>query len=165
MLIPGLEVAITGSIDRLDLLQLPDGGQRAVITDFKTGRLPDKASAQVLKGGAEVQRLVYSFAVQALLQLAPEAIEPALLYAREARRLPFPEPTGGASDVLKDAILHARALLLAGAAVPGAGTWDPPRGDEFRCALPAGHARGYHGRKEAAATARLQPLEALWTHP
>ena len=165
VLIPGLEVAITGSIDRLDLLQLPDGGQRAVITDFKTGRLPDKAGTQMLKGGAEVQRLVYSFAVQALLRLAPEAIEPALLYPRALQRLLFPASPDAASEVLKDAIQHARELLRAGAAVPGAGTWDPPRGDEFRCALPAGHARGYRGRKEAAATARLQPLEALWQHP
>ena len=147
------------------MLALPGGGQRAVITDFKTGRLPDKAGTQMLKGGAEVQRLVYSFAVQALLKLPPAAIEPALLYPRAARRLPFPESPDTASECLKQAILHARELLLGGAAVPGAGTWDLPRGEEFRCALPASHARGYRGRKEAAANARLRPLETLWSHP
>ena len=63
VVIPETTVAIGGSIDRLDL----DGaGTIARVTDYKSGKPPGKKQP-VLKGGAELQRCLYAYAVRSLV--------------------------------------------------------------------------------------------------
>jgi len=68
VLIPGTNIRIQGSIDRLDLT----AGRNAVrVTDYKTGREPKQADSIVLRGGAELQRAIYASAVRHLVPEAP----------------------------------------------------------------------------------------------
>ena len=74
--IPGTGIRIQGYIDRLDLA---GDMKRARVIDYKTGRLNRKMADVVVKGGSELQRCLYAFAVKTLLR--PEVkVEAALLY-------------------------------------------------------------------------------------
>ncbi len=74
--IPGTGIRIQGHIDRLDL----DGDMtRARVIDYKTGRLDRDMADVVVKGGSELQRCLYAFAVKNLLGAKVE-VEAALLY-------------------------------------------------------------------------------------
>jgi hypothetical protein len=66
--IPGTNIRIRGSIDRLDLRSAPDAVQ---VSDYKTGVEPKNASQIVFRGGAELQRVIYACATR---QLLPEII-------------------------------------------------------------------------------------------
>ena len=60
--IAGAGFGIAGYIDRLDISA---DGRRALVRDYKTGRVP--RDDIVLDGGKELQRCLYAFAVKALL--------------------------------------------------------------------------------------------------
>jgi hypothetical protein len=74
--IPGTGVIIQGQIDRLDL---SDDNRQARVIDYKTGRLSRDMADVVLKGGTELQRCLYAFAVRTLLG-SNVKVEAALLY-------------------------------------------------------------------------------------
>ena len=77
VVIPDTMVAIGGSIDQLDL----DGaGKIARVTDYKSGKPPGKKPL-VLKGGAELQRCLYAYAVRSLVP-AVEDVQTRLLFPR-----------------------------------------------------------------------------------
>jgi hypothetical protein len=76
--VPGTGLRIGGRIDRLDLSA---DGARARVVDYKTGRHPGDFQ---LRGGRELQRCLYAYAVRALLAGAEE-VEAALLYPSRAR--------------------------------------------------------------------------------
>ena len=75
--IPGTDLSITGLIDRLDI---SGDGTQARVTDYKTGRIPK--STIVVNGGAELQRCLYAYAVQALVGSSVD-VAARLLYPRD----------------------------------------------------------------------------------
>jgi hypothetical protein len=95
--IPGTGIRIGGSIDRLDLA---GDRSRARVTDYKSGRL--KGRPPQLKGGAELQRCLYAYAVTVLLAERPQ-VEAQLLYARkdgQGLQLENPEAKGRVEAVI-----------------------------------------------------------------
>ncbi|MSQ69373.1 MAG: PD-(D/E)XK nuclease family protein, partial [Gammaproteobacteria bacterium] len=96
--IPGLNVLIRGKIDRLDLSDLPGGATKALLTDYKTGDSPPGGRACVLRGGAEVQRALYRYAVTALL--APGQIAAQLHYLKDDQELLLEGASSATDDLL-----------------------------------------------------------------
>ncbi len=151
--IPDTGFSIRGHIDRLDVSA---DGRRALVRDYKTGRVPKDDI--VLDGGKELQRCLYAFAVKALLG-DKVAIEASLLYPREERDLRLDDPDA----TLRTLIGHlqaARANLASGGAVMGEDTGNAY--DDLAFALPANSGAIYRPRKEAAATARLGDAAQIW---
>jgi RecB family exonuclease len=74
--IPGAGIFIQGHIDRLDL---SGDGTRARVIDYKTGQLRAKMAEVVIKGGSELQRCLYAFAVKTLIGQDVD-VDAALLY-------------------------------------------------------------------------------------
>jgi hypothetical protein len=80
VVIPGTDLRIGGSIDRLDLAA---AGDVARVTDYKSGKPPRNGSEPVLRGGAELQRCLYAFAVRSLLPVV-NSVSSRLLYPKAA---------------------------------------------------------------------------------
>ena len=80
VVIPGTDIAIGGSIDRLEL---SGAGSSARVTDYKSGRPPGRRKEPVLKGGAELQRCLYAYAVSTLVTGVND-VEARLLYPKGA---------------------------------------------------------------------------------
>ena len=154
--IPDARFRIAGRIDRLDISA---DGSRAHVRDYKTGKPPKDPF--VLKGGRELQRCLYAFAVQAMLG-EELTIDASLHYLRDGQRLALDDPR----ETLREAASYlrdARASLVSGAAVPGPDTGGDF--DDLAFALPANAAATYRVRKEAAATARLGAATRIWEAP
>jgi hypothetical protein len=153
--IPGTDIHIGGTIDRLDL---SGDAAAARVTDYKSGKAP--IIPPVLKGGAELQRCLYAFAVATLIPNV-RTIQTRLLYPRALREnepglFPLPE----AAAVVEQAtafFVEARRLVAQGNALCGEGV-DPTRG----FALPASASEWYLPKKRAARNERLGTLPALW---
>ena len=99
--IPGTGIVIQGQIDRLDL---SGDDRRARVIDYKTGGL--NMADVVVKGGAELQRCLYAFAVRTLLGQEID-VESSLLFPRapEGEQALFSLPDVGATlDLLAGAI-------------------------------------------------------------
>ncbi len=147
---------IAGYIDRLDISA---DGSRALVRDYKTGRVP--RGDIVLDGGRELQRCLYAFAVRSLLG-TEVSIAASLLYPREDRDLRLDDPDA----VLGTLTIHLRAArtsLASGSAVPGADTGGTH--DDLAFALPANARAVYRVRKEAAANERLGDATHVWDAP
>jgi hypothetical protein len=80
VVIPGTTLRIGGSIDRIDLAA---AGDMARVTDYKSGKPPRHGSEPIVKGGAELQRCLYAFAVRSLLP-GVSSISSRLLYPKGA---------------------------------------------------------------------------------
>ncbi|MFZ4603949.1 MAG: PD-(D/E)XK nuclease family protein [Caulobacterales bacterium] len=154
--IPSVGIRIAGSIDRLDIA--PDGSA-AFVCDYKTGRSP--SGDLVLKGGGELQRCLYAFAVKTLIG-SGVAIDAALFYLRDKRviRLADPEATlielMGYLTAMRQAVLDGHAPIGPDAAIAF---------DEFAFALPANAMAVYRPRKAHAATALLGDAALVWEAP
>jgi hypothetical protein len=158
--IPGTGLRINGKIDRLDL---SGDHSNARVLDYKTGKINKKMADVVIKGGSELQRCLYAFAVKTLIDGAPK-IESALLYphAPEGEQALFPlVHLDAALTKVAGAIALSRDALLAGTAVPGIDAKDTY--NEFAFALPAN--AGYLPRKLLPAQDRLGPAAAIWSEP
>jgi RecB family exonuclease len=153
VLIPGTDFRIGGYIDRLDL---NTGENRAVVTDYKTGKAPK--GEVVLNGGAELQRCLYAFAVKAL-RGAETTVEPSLLYLRAEHQLRMQEPEA-ALTALQGFLAAARANLRLGNALAGIAAAD--RYDDFAFALPANAAASYCKRKSASVRTALGEATQVW---
>lgn len=155
--IPGAGVFIRGHIDRLDL---SGDGSRARVIDYKTG-LPNANMAEVvIKGGGELQRCLYAFAVKTLLDRDIE-VEAALLYplATEGDQALFPlQGVDTALEQLTEAIDFARRNIEAGLALPGIDAADAY--NDFAFALPGSAA--YLPRKMALAAEMLGDAAKIW---
>ena len=154
--IAGTGFGITGYIDRLDISA---DGRRALVRDYKTGRVP--RNDIVLDGGRELQRCLYAFAVRALLG-EDVSIAASLLYPHEDRDLRLDDP----NTVLDTLAGHLRAAsdgLASGGAVMGADTGNTH--DDLAFALPANAGAVYRVRKEAAANALLGDATRVWDAP
>ena len=155
--IPGTEVCIQGSIDRLDLRR-PHSAVR--VTDYKTGAVPPRPEKIVIRGGAELQRALYALACR---QLLPECtrIGSRLLYLADA---PAVFPLRGLDEALRqisDFVACACASLESGKAPPGLDAVGPF--NDLRLAMPASPA--YQRRKQAAFAQSAGRLAAFWSAP
>lgn len=155
--IPGTTIRIRGSIDRLDLA---GDGTRARVTDYKSGRL--RIAPPQLKGGAELQRCLYAYAVQALVAQHPQ-VDAQLLYPRRdgpGLRLEDPQ---GTLDRLTQYLVDATSSFARGAALPG-----PAAGEamyELGFALPGGAKETYIAAKSPVVAEALAALKPLWEEP
>lgn len=158
--IPGTGIVIQGQIDRLDL---SEDNRQARVIDYKTGRLARDMADVALKGGAELQRCLYAFAVRTLL--GPKVkVEAALLYpkAADGEQALFPlNDINGALDTLATAIACARASLEKGLALPGIDADDSF--NDYSFALPANPS--YLARKRPIADKRLGDAIKIWEAP
>ena len=157
VVIPGTEVAIGGSIDRLDLSGV---GARARVTDYKSGKPPGKNKNPVLKGGAELQRCLYAYAVRALAAGVND-VEARLLYPKggDAGLYALSDP-GQVLEQLAAFVGAARRQILAGNLLPGAGAQDAF--NDFAFALPGGAKESYFELKGPLVAERLVDLAPLW---
>lgn len=158
--IPRTDLRITGKIDRLDL-----SADRHVarVTDYKVGKPPTPGKAIVVRGGAELQRCLYAFAVQALLGARLE-VQARLLYPGEPGKLLGMEAPRECLEEIARYLVAARDHLLAGNALPGPGTAEFDS-DPLRFVLPGNAKAVYLERKRPLAALRLAPLPELWDLP
>lgn len=152
--IPGTEIQIGGSIDRLDLA---GDRARARVTDYKSGRL--RGRPPQLKGGAELQRCLYAYAVKALVAGGPE-VEAQLLYPRrDVNGLPLENPEATLAK-LTAFLTAASGSFTAGNALPG------PAADEewydLAFALPGGAKESYLATMKPLVAERLGAIAPLW---
>ena len=151
--IPGAGFRIAGYIDRLDISA---DGRRALVRDYKTGRLPRRDI--VLDGGKELQRCLYAFAVKAMLG-GDVAIGASLLYPREEVDLRLDDPETTLIEIA-DHLCAARANLASGGSVIGADTGG--QYDDLAFALPANAGATYCKRKKEAAVRLLGAAASVW---
>jgi hypothetical protein len=158
--IPGTGIRIQGHIDRLDL---SSDREHARVIDYKTGRLTTNMADVVIKGGAELQRCLYAFAVKTLL--GPQVkVEAALLYpgAPQDEQALFPlRDVNGVLDRLAAAIELTRCKISNGALLPGVDAADPF--NDFAFALPASPV--YLPRKMPLASDLLGEATKIWEEP
>jgi hypothetical protein len=156
--VPGTGIAITGYIDRLDIAG--DGSAMRVI-DYKTGKIANNQEAVYLRGGDELQRCLYAYAANTLLD-SPTVVEAGLLFPRPGGGLFLLTDLERQLEKLASAITIACVGLLAGVALPGiaATTFN-----DLEFALPANAANGYLARKRMAFTERLGEATAIWDEP
>jgi hypothetical protein len=158
--IPGTGITIQGHIDRLDL---SGDRARARVIDYKTGRLDKKMAEVVIKGGAELQRCLYAFAVKSLLNRKIEIVA-ALLYPRaeDGEQALFALPdVDAALDILANAIALARESIENGLALPGIDA--NLRYNDFAFAFPAN--ASYLARKLPLAREKLGEAASVWEAP
>lgn len=155
--IPGTGIRVGGSIDRLDLA---GDRTRARVTDYKSGR--QRGRPPQLKGGAELQRCLYAFAVTVLVAERPQ-VEAQLLYARkngQGLQLENPEAT---LEKLTRYIAAAAVSFASGKALPG------PAADEtwydLALALPGGAKETYLAAMLPLVARELGALAPLWEEP
>lgn len=152
--IPGTDIEIGGSIDRLDL-----SGDRlkARVTDYKSGKL--RGRPPQLMGGAELQRCLYAYAVKALIGEGSE-VEASLLYPRRNDRgLPLESP----EDTLKKLtgfLSAASTSFRAGNALPGPAAEEPWYDLAF--ALPGGASEVYLATMKPLVAQSLSAIAPLW---
>ena len=155
--IPGTGICIGGSIDRLDLA---GDRTRARVTDYKSGRLRGKPPQ--LKGGAELQRCLYAYAVTVLVAERPQ-VEAQLLYARkdgQGLQLENPEAT---LEKLTRYLAIAAASFASGKALPGPAADDAWYDLAF--ALPGGAKEIYLATMMPLVAQELAALAPLWGEP
>ncbi|WEX85811.1 PD-(D/E)XK nuclease family protein [Sinorhizobium garamanticum] len=154
--IPGTEVRIRGSIDRLDLT----GDGRAVrVSDYKTGAEPRRADEIVLGRGTELQRVIYAIAARQLLPESQRVIA-RLVFLADQEPKPYRLPdVDQAIAELAEHVTAALVLLRNGHALPGPDAREEH--NDFRIALPAS-ATTYLQTKNAAFTRAFGEFARIW---
>lgn len=155
--IPGTAVCIGGSIDRLDLA---GDRSRARVTDYKSGKL--RGRPPQVRGGGELQRCLYAFAVKVLIDTAP-AVEARLLYPRKGNQALALDDPGGTLDRLAKYIAAASDSFTEGKALPGPATDE--RWYDLAFALPGGAKESYLAIKLPLAAQALAAIAPLWEEP
>lgn len=156
VVIPETTVAIGGSIDRLDL---DEAGTVARVTDYKSGRPPGKKQP-VFKGGAELQRCLYAYAVRSLVPSVKD-IQTRLLFPRaESESLYALADSKAVLANLAGFVTAAHRYVEAGTVLPGAGAQDDY--NDLAFALPGGAKENYFEVKGYLIAERLADLSVLW---
>jgi len=154
--IPGTDVRIQGSIDRLDLT----GDGRAVrLSDYKTGAEPPRAKEIVLGGGVELQRVIYALAARQLLLDNPRVVS-RLVFLGDEKPTPYWLPN--IDQAITDLTAHvtaALALLRQGTTLPGPDAQE--KHNDFRVALPASPTT-YLQAKNAAFMRAFSAFSRIW---
>ena len=137
VVIPETTVVIGGSIDRLDL---DEAGTFARVTDYKSGKPPGKRQP-ILKGGAELQRCLYAYAVRSLVPTVKD-IQARLLFPRaEGEGLYALADSKAVLANLAGFVTAAHRYIEAGNVLPGAGAQDDF--NDLAFALPGGAKENY----------------------
>jgi hypothetical protein len=157
VLMPGTRVHIRGSIDRLDL----NPAAAAVrLSDYKTGAEPKRADQIVLRGGTELQRVVYAVAARHLLPDLRHIVARLVFLGDDT---PHPYRLADVDVAIAEAARHvvaACALLDQGTALPGPDAHE--RWNDYRLALPAGAATYFH-LKQAAFGRAFGDFSRVWS--
>ena len=152
--IPHTDVNIAGKIDRLDFSH---DNKQAYVCDYKSGKAPKKEFA--IKGGSELQRCLYAFAVKELLGENIETTA-ALFYPQDPPVILELDNPDEILDILKNYITIAKKNVASGISIQGKDTAGPY--DPFTFALPANAANSYCEKKVPAANKKLGNLPELW---
>ncbi|MGY3610820.1 MULTISPECIES: PD-(D/E)XK nuclease family protein [unclassified Bradyrhizobium] len=157
VMIPGTNVRIRGSIDRLDFNSVRNGVR---VSDYKTGAEPPKAGDIVLGGGAELQRVLYALAARQLVPDNPRIIA-RLVFLGDDKPKPYRLPNVDQAIVdISAHVLAAADLLRRGVTLPGP---DAREGwNEYRLALPAASAI-YFQVKQAALARAFGDFARIWS--
>lgn len=153
VVLPGTDVSIRGSIDRLDLR----ASIAVRVTDYKTGQRPRAPEQVEVDGGAELQRVLYALACRQLLA-ETKAVVTRLIYLRPPiLACPLTNPDDLA-DRVASWVQLARTTLESGIVYPGVSTMPHRFG---KIALPA--ALSYLDRKAGAIRAAAgRDLVGYW---
>ena len=155
--VPGTSICICGSIDRLDL----SGDKRqARVTDYKSGKL--RGRPPQIRGGSELQRCLYAFAVKVLIDSAP-TVEARLLYPRRATQALALDDPEGTLERLGKYLVSASESFKKGRTFPGPAADEPWYDLAFL--LPGGVKEIYLSTKLPLATAALAAIAPLWEEP
>ena len=157
VIIAGTTVRIGGSIDRLDL-----AGDRtcARVTDYKSGKL--RGRPPQIKGGAELQRCLYAFAVKRLIATQPQ-VEARLLYPRKSNSALLLDDPEGTLKRLTRYLAAASASFAQGKTHPGPGADE--RWYDLAFALPGVAKESYLATKLPFAAEALAGIAPLWEEP
>ena len=151
------EIRIGGSIDRLDLA---GDRSRARVTDYKSGKL--RVRPPQIKGGTELQRCLYAFAVKVLIGTPPQ-VEARLLYPRRGNSPQHLDDPEGTLERLAEFLAAASASFAEGKALPG------PAAEEswydLAFALPGGAKESYLATKLPFAAEALAAIAPVWEEP
>ena len=157
IVIPSTSISIGGSIDRLDL---SGDNSAARVTDYKSGKFP--RGVPQLKGGSELQRCLYAYAVRSLIAGSPE-VEARLLYPRkDGTPLNLASPDATLAK-LTTFLKAAYVAFAAGKALPGPGAAE--EFNDFAFALPGGAKESYLDLIRPLVAAELSDLAPLWEEP
>ncbi|BBO86673.1 hypothetical protein DSCO28_72390 (plasmid) [Desulfosarcina ovata subsp. sediminis] len=154
VIIIGTGIAIGGAIDRLDL---SSDNSQARVTDYKSGKFRGKPPQ--LKGGAELQRCLYAYAVKAQLADRPQ-VDTRLLYPRangKVLKLEQPQATLAKLAVF---LMAAVTAFKEGLALPGPAAQDAWYDLAF--ALPGGAKESYLDNKMPLVAQKLSAISPLW---
>jgi RecB family exonuclease len=157
VVIPGANIRIRGSIDRLDF----NSARNAVrVSDYKTGVEAPKANQLVFGGGTELQRVLYALAARQLVPDNPRVIARLLFLGSDE---PKPHPLPDVDQAIADIGAHVSAatdLLRRGIALPGPDARED--WNDFRLALPASPAI-YFQIKQAAFSRAFGGFAGIWS--
>ena len=155
--VPGTSICICGSIDRLDL----SGDKRqARVTDYKSGKL--RGRQPQIRGGSELQRCLYAFAVKVLIDSAP-TVEARLLYPRRATQALALDDPEGTLERLGKYLVAASESFTNGKTLPGPAAKESWYDLAFL--LPGGAKEIYLSTKLPMATVALAAIAPLWEEP
>ena len=130
------------------------------MTDYKSGKLGGKPPQ--LKGGAELQRCLYAYAVKTLVASRPE-VEARLLYPRrKGSPLPLEQPDE-ALEKLSGYLSAASASFAGGKALPGPAAGE--RWYDLAFALPGGAKESYLEIMAPLVARELAAIAPLWEEP
>ncbi len=155
--IPGTNVRIRGSIDRLDFNSIRNGVR---LSDYKTGAEPPKAGDIVLGRGAELQRVLYALAARQLVPDNPRVIARLVFLGDD---LPKSHRLPDVDQAIADIGVHVLAadnLLRRGVTLPGPDARED--WNDYRLALPAAPAI-YFQVKQAALGRAFGEFSRVWS--
>jgi hypothetical protein len=156
--IPGTNVLLRGSIDRLDLTTVRNAVR---VSDYKTGTEPRNADQIVFHRGTELQRVIYAAAVRQLLPEVSHIVARLIFLGTDPQ--PHPHALADVDAAIGEIATHitaASALLEQGVALPGPDAQE--NWNEFRLALPAG-LTSYLELKRQSFSQALAPASRIWS--
>jgi hypothetical protein len=157
VIIPGTGVRIRGKIDRLDFNRARNGVR---VSDYKSGPVPPKAEDMVLRGAAELQRVLYAIAARQLVPDNPRVIARLVFLGDDQ---PKPYRLLDVDQAIADIGAHVSAagdLLRRGLALPGRDARED--WNDFRLALPVAPETYFH-IKQAAFGRAFGDFARIWS--
>jgi hypothetical protein len=155
--IPGTAIRIRGAIDRLDLAAAREGVR---VSDYKTGAEPKNAGQIVLRGGSELQRVLYALAVRQLLPDVPRIVARLIYLGGDQPNAYSLSDVDQAAAEIAAHVTAASTLLTDGTVLPGPDAHES--WNEYRLALPAGMATYFQIKQPAFAQA-FGAFTRVWT--
>jgi hypothetical protein len=156
--IPGTNIRIRGSLDRLDLSA---STSLANVLDYKTGKTPKNPEQMGINGGLELQRAIYGFTVETLLD-GCEQIVAALYYPLTDTYVPMDDIKSHMAEV-SAAVVTAQETLRAGHAFPGIGAAEEY--NDMMFGFPARATSVYLAEKMQLIGPEHEGLRKVWETP